>query len=342
MGDTERALWHTHLIHYGDNRSTMFTRVHHSVTDGQGAIRCLLSLTQQARDVSIHQEHGSKPPPQCLPSPPSRAVAKALAILPSAIRPWITLVVKLMILVWGMIQSIARFLYILFIFKRHNMQGQLTTRKCVCYSDDIDLAHVTEIKNAFGVTVNDVMLSALAGSFCDYIERNERHVKDLDLLSYVPVSMRRHDDWGLGNKVAAIWAYLPLNIEDPVQRLYEVNSRLNVLKRSSEPAGTYFFTRILGNLPLVTCAPHRWFIRWLMSNPHAVITNVPGPRTKLKFAGKMIESYLIFAPQPGDGTLGVALISYGDRISCSLLTDMGHLSDNGASIAAGVARHVEE
>src|SRR5436305_3745498 len=76
------------------------------------------------------------------------------------------------------------------------------------------------VKNALGGTVNDVVLAAVAGGLGRYLRRHGEETEGFELRAMVPVSVRADIEHGaLGNRVAAMWAPLPVGIGDPVERL---------------------------------------------------------------------------------------------------------------------------
>lgn len=321
--DESRPLWHMDLLHYGACRSALFVRLHHSMTDGQGAVYSLLSITRKADDPeTTPTAYGQNQPP--------------------VKQTWMQTLLMVWVFLLGAIQSAFRIVYLLVFFRRHNMRGKITRRKVIRFSDDISMEQVKAIKNAFGVTVNDVLMSAVTFSMRRYVEHYERKLVDRYLVGFIPFSMRKPGDHELGNKLAATWIYLPFDVADPIARLREVSDCFTARKQAAEIYGAYLYGKILGHLPVFTVIPHQRFVHWVMDNPHMIATNVPGPRDKLTFAGKTIDSFVIFAPQPGEGSLGISLISYGSKIACSLVFSQDHLVDNGDSILQGVVQHVQD
>src|SRR5262249_57169466 len=76
------------------------------------------------------------------------------------------------------------------------------------------------IKNVFGGTVNDVVLTVVSGALRSWLRGRGIKTEGLELRALVPVSIRAEDERGrLGNRIAAMRGPLPVYIEDPVQRL---------------------------------------------------------------------------------------------------------------------------
>jgi hypothetical protein len=53
----------------------------------------------------------------------------------------------------------------------------------------------------------------------------------------------------------------------------------------------------------------------------AVMTNVPGPREKLKFCGATLEQNMAWVPQSGTVGLGVSILSYGGGVQFGVISD---------------------
>ena len=53
----------------------------------------------------------------------------------------------------------------------------------------------------------------------------------------------------------------------------------------------------------------------------AVMTNVPGPKEKLKFCGSTLEQTLVWVPQSGTVGLGVSILSYGGGVQFGIISD---------------------
>src|SRR5829696_4893340 len=76
---------------------------------------------------------------------------------------------------------------------------------------DADLGRFKAIKGALGGTVNDVVLTAVAGALRAFVIRRGRDPEGVELRAMVPVSVRAQEERGaLGNRVAAMYAPLPL------------------------------------------------------------------------------------------------------------------------------------
>ena len=303
--DAEKALWFCDVIHYGNDQSAIFFRVHHCVTDGQGAVRTFLSLATNSPSNELQYAQKPKKPQK------NNSIFYSIYLV----------FLQFFVFFWGFILVNWHFFKILFFFKKNHFRGEIGKNKVIDYVENISLNEIKMIKDHYKVTVNDVMISALTGAIRDSIIKSEGELKDRELLGCIPVSMRKENDWDLGNKVSSAWIWLPLYIEDPVERLNEIHKRMNKLKSSGEPVAGYFLLKNLGNSVLSNLSFSNHLSKMLLNKPHAIFTNVPGPRDYLYFADRKVKYYIPVIPQPGAGGIGIALLSYAEHVTCSILSD---------------------
>src|SRR5919197_2411608 len=97
------------------------------------------------------------------------------------------------------------------------------------------LADFKAVKNAFGGTVNDVVLTVVSGALRGWLQARGVRTEGLELRALVPVSIRTADQRGTtGNRIAAIRGPLPAYIEDPIARLRTVKAAMDGLKESKQ------------------------------------------------------------------------------------------------------------
>src|SRR5438874_2034936 len=113
-----------------------------------------------------------------------------------------------------------------------------------------ELDRFKAIKNALGGTVNDVVLAVVADALGRYMRLHDEPTDDLVLKAMVPVSVRADIERGaLGNRVAAMWAPLPVGLPDPVQRLQRLSGSMSDLKESGQAVGAQVLTYLPGFAP---------------------------------------------------------------------------------------------
>jgi diacylglycerol O-acyltransferase len=190
-----------------------------------------------------------------------------------------------------------------------------------------ELDRIKAIKNALGGTVNDVVLTTVAGGLGRYLRAHGHPTIDLQLRAMIPVSVRSDEARGaLGNQVAAVWASLPVGETDPVERLALVRGEMEGLKESHQAVGARLLTELTGFAPpTVMAQAARLQARQRYFN--LVVTNVPGPQFPLYVLGREMRSIYPLVPLAQKLALGVAIISYNGRIAFGLNADFDALPD---------------
>ena len=206
---------------------------------------------------------------------------------------------------------------------------------------NVPLDDLKRIKNAFGGTVNDVVLTVVSGGLRRLLMGRGEPVDNLELRAMVPVSVRAdHQRGSLGNLVANVWATLPIYEPDPLERLQVISESMTDLKSSGQAVGAQLLTS-LGEFapPTIVAQASRLVARQRAFN--LVITNVPGPQIPLYTLGReMLEVYPVL-PLSGNTTLGVALLSYNGSVGFGLLGDYETTEDIG-ELAEGIEKSVAE
>jgi WS/DGAT/MGAT family acyltransferase len=193
--------------------------------------------------------------------------------------------------------------------------------------DDEQLARVKAVKDRLGGTVNDVMLTTVAGGLGRYLRAHGHPTIDLVLRALIPVSVRADEQRGaLGNQVAAVWAGLPVGVTDPVERLALVRGEMASLKESDQAVGARVLTELTGFAPPTVMAQaarlqaHQRFF-------NLVVTNVPGPQLPLYVLGRRMEAIYPMVPLAQNQALGIAIMSYDGKVSFGLNADFDALPD---------------
>jgi diacylglycerol O-acyltransferase len=190
-----------------------------------------------------------------------------------------------------------------------------------------DLDEFKAVKNALGGTVNDVVLTVVAGALGRFMRLRGEQTDELVLRAMVPVSVRADVERGaLGNRVAAMWAPLPVGITDPVQRLQEVSSAMAELKESGQAVGAQVLTALSGFAP-ATIVSQAARLQASQRMFNLVVTNVPGPQFPLYVLGRELQAIFPMVPLTNNTALGVAIMSYNGQMNFGLSADYDSLPD---------------
>jgi diacylglycerol O-acyltransferase / wax synthase len=190
-----------------------------------------------------------------------------------------------------------------------------------------DLDRFKAVKNALGGTVNDVVLAAVAGALGRYLRVHGEAADDTVLRAMVPVSIRADVERGaLGNRVAAMWAPLPVGIIDPVERLLTIGREMEGIKASGQAVGAQVLTELTGFAPpTIMAQAARLQARQRMFN--LVVTNVPGPQFPLYMLGRKLHAMYPMVPLAENQALGVAIMSYNGQLNFGLNADFDAVPD---------------
>ena len=183
------------------------------------------------------------------------------------------------------------------------------------------------VKNALGGTVNDVVLAVVAGGLGRYMRLHGHDTDGVALRAMVPVSVRADIERGaLGNRVAAMWAPLPVGLTDPLERLVTVSQAMESVKDSGQAVGAQVLTRLTGFAPpTIMAQAARLQARQRMFN--LVVTNIPGPQHPLYMLGRELDTMFPMVPLAENTALGIAILSYNGQLNFGLITDFDALAD---------------
>ena len=137
----------------------------------------------------------------------------------------------------------------------------------------------------------------------------------------------------LGNRFGLVFLGLPVGLDDPKQRLAEVQKRMNALKRSPQAVVVLGLLAAVGSIP---ADMQQHIVDLFGSKGTAVVSNVPGPREPLAMAGQAIDSLMFWVPQSGRLGLGISVLSYGGRVKFGVAADASLKVD-----AQGLAHDIE-
>jgi diacylglycerol O-acyltransferase len=192
---------------------------------------------------------------------------------------------------------------------------------------DGDLAQFKAIKNSLGGTLNDVVLAVVSLALGRHMRAQGLNTEGLVLKAMVPVSVRAEVERGaLGNRVAAMWAPLPVGVPDPAECLAQVRLEMDGLKHSGQAVGAEVLTNLAGFAPpTILSQAARLQARQRFFN--LVVTNVPGPQFPLYLLGRKLKALYPVVPLARKQALGIAVMSYDGHLGFGLLGDYDALPE---------------
>jgi WS/DGAT/MGAT family acyltransferase len=192
---------------------------------------------------------------------------------------------------------------------------------------DADLDELKAVKNALGGTLNDAVLSSVTLALGRWLRGRGEDTDGLELKAMVPVSVRAESERGaLGNRVAAMWAPLPVGLEDPRDVYATVSEAMRGLKESGQAIGAQALTQLADFAP-PTIASQAARLQARQRYFNLVVTNVPGPQVPLSLLGRRMRAIYPVVPLARNQALGIAIMSYNGRLGYGLLADYDALPD---------------
>lgn len=343
--DRSIPLWQFHVVEGFGGGAAVVVRIHHAIADGIALIGVMLSLTDELNGDEGSSPHWSAHGDAAhgegwreLLEPVGRALGlgrkiggRVLASARDLTRPE-----RALHLARAGLGVAAELAGLLFMSNDGDtsLKGVPHGAKRVAWAEPLPLADVKAVAHARGASVNDVLMSCVAGAVHRYMRERGEPTRGVDLRALIPVNLRSAAEMGdLGNAFGIVTLLLPVGIDDPVKRLAVVRRRMQALKHSMQAGVTYGLLGALGHAPKLV--QDRLF-DVLLSRATAVMTNVPGPQTPMTIAGSTLSRLMFWVPQSGDIGIGVSVLSYAGQVQFGLVTDAALVPDPRAIIAAFV------
>ncbi len=207
----------------------------------------------------------------------------------------------------------------------------------------VHLSDVKAIRSALGGTVNDVVLTSVAGGLRDLLQSRGERVDGRGVRVLVPVSVRQPGEQGVyNNQVSAMLPTLPVGTEDPVARLHSVRTQMDKLKQSGQAVAGGVLTSLSGFAPaLLLALGGRVAARSPNLGVQTGVTNVPGPQHPLQTLGRRLLESFPFVPLIGNVRISIAIFSYNGELYFGVTGDYDSSRDIDV-LTAGVERGMGE
>ena len=205
------------------------------------------------------------------------------------------------------------------------------------------LSDVKAIRARHGGTINDVVLAVITNGFRELLESRGESLNGHVIRTLVPVSVRTESERGVpSNKVSAMFAELPVHIDDPGRRVEALHHQMQDLKHSGQAVAAERLTAMGGFAPgMLLALGGRVATRLPQSSVNTVTTNVPGPQKPLYLAGRRMLEAFPFVPLGGHVRIGVAIFSYDGGINFGVTGDLDTARDIDV-LCRGIEHGVEE
>ena len=339
--DRNKPLWEAYVVEGLEHGYQAFiTKIHHSLIDGVAGVSIIAALFDLEADAPLV-------PPETTDDFAPEAVPGEMHMLGRAVLSLGTQPQKMVRAITrsvpGLVRAVRRArdealnVALPLTAPKLTMNRKITAHRVVAFSS-ISLADVKAVKNALGVTVNDVVLAVNAGALRHYLLAR-RELPEKPLVASIPTSVRGADDTEFGNRVSSMFASLPVEIADPLERLHAVAESMSAAKGVheevsdstlqdwAEVAAPALFSRAMRAYSRLRIGER------LRPAINLIVSNVPGPPWPLYFAGARLVALHPLGPIFDDAGLNVTVISYLDHIDFGfigcreLLPDIHALAD---------------
>jgi WS/DGAT/MGAT family acyltransferase len=316
-------LWEMWVIEgLADGRVAVLAKVHHSIVDG-------ISGTELAQIMFDFEPEPADPPP------PEDVASRVLEAVPHPVELVARGVGRMMLSPYRVVRFADQTVRQAFSFvgfqrrpnppsgpfqaPRTSFNAELSPYRRFAFTN-VALDDVREIKDAFGVKLNDVVLALCAGTLRRYLEAGEE-LPDAPLIAQVPVSLRAEgDNNSVGTQVGAMFASLATHEDDPVARLHQIHESTQSAKEMQHALAA---DKIMGLTELaapglINLAARMYTLAGLdsLTPPimNLIVSNVPGPPFPLYCAGARIEALYPMGPLLYGTGVNITVLSYTGTI----------------------------
>lgn len=349
--DRNRPLWQIWLVEgLADDRWALVFKVHHCMVDGVAGVGLLHAVLDLDPNAEIPPPEPWSPQP---PPPPVERVRAAwagalgdlgrlLANVPAAVTDPAETAKGLADTAKGVVG-----------FTKHaapvphlSIEGGIGPGRSWAHSS-IRIADIKTVRNAFGGTLNDVVLACVARGFRDLLRARGDDPDASVVRTEVPVSVRHEDGQGVpDNRVSLMLIELPVHLARPTDRLEAVRRAMTEAKASHMADVGEAVTHLADLAPpmvvqaisrVASQAAHHVHQRIITT----VTTNVPGPQFPLYCLGRHMEEYLPYVPIADGARVGVAILSYDGIIAFGVTGDQDSVPEVDV-VAAGAVDELND
>lgn len=333
--DPAHPLWQFHLVERYDGGSALIARVHHCLADGIALISVMMSITdggtdppQRRRRRRPDDAHEDDWLSDAVLKPLSDLTIKAIGMYGSGIAKSVEMLsnpqqpllgsLEMARVGYQVISDVAA-LALMPDDSPTSLKGRPIGRKVVAWSEPLPLDKVKAIGKGLGCSINDVLLACVAGAIGAYLSERGEPTAGKQIRAMVPVNLRPLEEaWKLGNRFGLAPLVLPIGLENPIERVYEVRRRMQELKGSYQPLLAFAVLALAG---LVIKPVQDAMLGLFAKKTTAVMTNVPGPAQPLKFCGSTLRQTMFWVPASGEVGMGVSILTYGGAVQFGLIAD---------------------
>lgn len=337
--DKDRPLWEFYLVNgLAEGRAGVIMKLHHAVSDGVGLVNMTSSMIEKepgaararrgtrpvgkrdrpkartrrelTRDALDHQSRASRNL--------MRRMANGIAGLTTELlrSPEATIEKAR-----EMVGSIGRLLEPI-----NEPMSPVMRERGMALSLNAFAVPLEDMKKAgrlLGGSLNDVFVTAVAGGLKRYHEHFGKPVEELHMM--MPINLRKQGEDGIkaGNQFAPSRLRVPVGIEDPQERLEEIQVRVKAQRRE---VALDYLGDIMGVVNRLPSAITDRMMEGMTTSIDFVTSNVPGPRRPTYTSGAQIEQMFPFGP-PAGAAVNITLFSYNGQCHIGINADRAAVTE---------------
>lgn len=344
--DRNKPLWEIYVVDgLSGGRSALICKVHHCIVDGVAGIGLMNVMLDPSPDMPRLKKRKAYHPPQPADAATLflESFADSLTQIPKRLSEFRDGLVGYGSLLrndsataLGLERVVDRMPELLSPLEHLPFNRVCSGERRVFWTE-FPFAEARAIRSAVGCTVNDVVLTVVAGAVAKYTKLHGQTVKNRFFRPMVPVNVRPAEDsiGAFGNLISLMLVALPLGIRDPIARVKHIHELTQAMKGARTPELLRAGLSWLGLLPPPLQAFLAGNLSWL-NTPiplfHMVCTNVPGPQIPLYTCGQRMTACYPHVPTGMDVGISVAIESYDQKLYFALTTDALAAPDGGRMV----------
>ncbi len=326
--DRSRPLWESWCIEgLEGGKVAIVVKMHHAIMDGAtgaGLTEVLLDLTPEPRPAVTELTEEI---------PDSREPSQMELFTRAAVRTWYRTPFRVARFTR---QSISQLFSVIPILRGEQpISLPLSAPRTILNSDPtprrsfsaahLDLDRVKEVKDAYGVKLNDVVLALCSTAIRNYLIKQD-DLPEATLIAQCPVSMRTESDDDVGNKVASLFTSLATDIDDPGERLLKIHESTQSAKEMREAMAAHQIMGLTDTTPpgLIALAARMYTGAGLASRTppavNVVVSNVPGPTFPLYVAGGRLLGMYPMGPLLMGMSLNITVFSIDGKVDVGIMS----------------------
>jgi hypothetical protein len=357
--DYNKPLWEVKILHNYDDgtgaKSAMLSRMHHTLSDGQGLVASQLTTTSARvlMEKKLAQEASKGPKTQ-------KGVAK-LSDIPivgpklRAYEPYVpdfgvtlaffcfwaaSLLFNLYLETYSTLRSL--WLSVKFQPQMFSYEGPRPAEKEFAFSEKIRMSDIKFVQKAFArpgkhFTLNDVMCAVAAKTIYTQVESVGK-TPDPRVSLFIPISVRSALNQRMENQTTGMTAFFRTSADQSAEALIDAaHDEMQSVKRSFWATLAFHILNFLFRVPAFVPSKDSWFLDRALTSAHAVLTNVPGPAMPISIDGHEIMNWTASPPQAGKSVIALGIISYNGHLVWTVTADRkpGHYDGIAHKLAEG-------